>query len=570
MILLYTFAFISGLVTILTPCIWPILPIVLTASTVGRGGKKRPLGVTLGLMISFAVFTLAISSLVRIFHIDPNWLRLLAVFVIGFMGLSMIIPRMSLWMDFLVSRATYLYGQKKLNEAADFWAGLTTGLSLGLVWSPCAGPILSSIAILAATGKVTVETIIVTIAYVIGVGIPLFLFAYGGQKVIRSLRGINRYTGVIQRGFGVIMLLTAVAIYTNYDKTIQQKLLERFPSFSALTSFEGNPVLQKQLEVLKGKPAVQLMETKAPELVGITNYLNVNGPFTLADYRGKVILVDFWTYTCINCIRTLPHLNAWYEKYKDAGFVIVGVHTPEFEFEKDTGNVKKAIVQFGIKYPVVQDNNYGTWNNYNNQYWPADYLIDANGVVRKVHDGEGNYDETEKFIQQLLTEAGHKVDSNLASMPDQTPQIPLSPETYFGSDRMQYYYPTQNLNNGKQTFTLTDKVPRDNFSLGGEWTINSEQAISGKGAQLNYRFYANKVFMVIKPGTAGAGAKIRVTLDGKIVESSQSGGDVKDGVITIDSDRLYSVIDLKNNPGDHLLELDFLTPGIEIYTFTFG
>lgn len=581
MILLLGFAFLAGLVTILAPCIWPLLPIVLSAST-GGNSHRRPLGVTLGIMVSFTFFTLAISYLVRIFHLDPNIVRVFAVGVLIFLGLSMIIPALSRLTELGVSRLSGKFGRTGQSQGSDFGSGFLTGLSLGIVWTPCSGPILASIATLAATGQVNLQVVLVTLAYVTGVGIPLFIFAYGGQRVIGRTRFLSAYTGRVQQVFGVLMLLTAVAIYTNFDKVIQLKLLDAFPSYSsALTSFEKNDDVKKQLDTLKGKQSTNssvdttgLFNEKkpAPEFVGITKWLNLPAGkqvLTMHDLKGKVVLVDFWTYTCINCIRTLPHVTSWYDKYKDKGFVVVGVHTPEFEFEKDTKNVENAIKQYTIHYPVPQDNDFATWKAYDNQYWPAEYLIDATGTIRRTHFGEGEYDEMEKAIQTLLKEAGRQVNMPLANMPDTTPRLRLSPETYLGTSRMQYYNQSGTVGNGKQNFSLANNLSNDTFSFGGEWEVMKDQSTTGKNAKLTYNFYANKVFLVLRPGL-NKQAAVKVLLDGKVVDGKNAGADVKDGVVNVDTDRLYNLIDLKNNPGRHVLELQFQNPGIEVFAFTFG
>ncbi len=582
MILLLGFAFLSGLVTILAPCIWPLLPIVLSASSAGKS-HTRPLGVTLGIMLSFALFTLAISYLVRLFHLDPNVIRLLAVLILVFLGLSMIIPALSRITELWVSRISGKFGQRTSVQTADFQGGFVTGLSLGIVWSPCAGPILASIATLAATGQVSLSVILVTLAYVTGVGIPLFLFAYGGQKVVGRTRFLSAYTGRVQQVFGALMLLTALAIYTNYDKVVQLKLLNAFPSYSqALTGFEKNSAVKQQLDTLKGKTSATDSDTSglfntntpAPEFIGITKWLNLPAGrqvLTIKELKGKVVLVDFWTYTCINCIRTLPFVTSWYDKYKDQGFVVIGVHTPEFEFEKNTGNVENAIKQYNIHYPVAQDNSYATWNNYNNQYWPAEYLIDANGNIRRTHFGEGKYDETEQAIQALLKEAGKQVNSSLEKREDQTPKYRQSPESYLGSKRMQYYYPNSSVDPGQQIFTLSEKPSMNSFSFGGTWNITDEDAIAGNNAVLTYHFIANKVHLVLRPGKAANGqGRIKVSLDGEIIDSEKAGRDVKDGVVTVDTDRLYNLIDLHEKVEEHVLKLEFQTPGIEAFAFTFG
>lgn len=580
MILLLGFAFLAGLVTILAPCIWPLLPIVLSASVTGKS-HKRPLGVTLGIMLSFTVFTLAITFLVRIFHLDPNIVRLFAVIVLVFLGLSMIIPALSRLTELWVSRLSGKFGRTGQSQGSDFGSGFLTGLSLGIVWTPCSGPILASIATLAATGQVSFQVVLVTLAYVTGVGIPLFAFAYGGQRVVGKTRFLSAYTGRVQQVFGVLMLLTALAIYTNYDKVLQLKLLEAFPSYSsALTSFEKNNVVKKQLDILKGKKSISTTndtsglfnENKpAPEFIGITKWLNTDKPLTIKELKGKVVLVDFWTYTCINCIRTLPHITGWYEKYKDKGFVVIGVHTPEFEFEKDSKNVENAIKQYNIHYPVPQDNAFATWNNYNNQYWPAEYLIDAKGNIRRTHFGEGKYDETEKAIQKLLKEAGQQVNSSINTMPDQTPRTQNSPETYLGSRRMLYLATVGRVDNGKQNFIFDGNVFPNRFSFGGEWNVTDEYSTAGRKAVLSYNFIANKVFLVMRPGNvANVQGKVKVYLDNKVVSQSMAGEDVKEGIITVDTDRLYTLIDLKGKTEQHTLKLEFLTPEIKVFAFTFG
>jgi thiol-disulfide isomerase/thioredoxin len=298
--------------------------------------------------------------------------------------------------------------------------------------------------------------------------------------------------------------------------------------------------------------------TPAPDFSGGTNWLNTPTPLTMAGLRGKVVLVDFWTYTCINCIRTLPHLTAWYEKYKNMGLVIVGVHTPEFEFEKDTANVARAMAGFQITYPVVQDNNYAIWNAYQNQYWPADYLIDSSGHIRRTDFGEGNYDQTEAAIQTLLAEAGQTVNLPLDQKPDLAPKEPISPESYLGANRSQYFYPNSVLTAGTADFTLSDNLPADSFSFGGTWDITAESAIAGAKAVLNYHFLAAKVYLVLSP-PANSKSLVNVYIDGKL--STQ---------LTIDSDRLYTLFDVNGPPEDHVIKLEFLTPGTEAFAFTFG
>ena len=578
MLLLLLFSFFAGFVTILAPCIWPVLPIVLSSSIAGKKGHQRPLGITLGVMLSFTIFTLSISYLVSIFHLNPDILRIVAVVVIVFLGITMIIPSLGTKFAFFVSKLSNLFGQNTVNVGNGFLPGFITGLFLGIIWSPCAGPILATIAALAATRQVSLSVILVTIAYITGVGIPLFAVAYGGQQFIVHARGLNKYTGRIQQIFGVIMILAAIAIFTNYDQTIQLQLLNKFPALGTVVNgFENSPLVTNQLNILKGKQIAPVIDTSglfnvntpAPDFIGIDKWLNTDKPLTIAGLKGKVVLVDFWTYTCINCIRTLPHVTAWYDKYKNDGFVVIGVHTPEFQFEHDTTNVLNAIKMYNIHYPVAQDNEYATWNNYNNQYWPAEYLIDANGNIRRTDFGEGEYNQTELAIQTLLKEDGQRVTAGLSNLPDQTPTAQISPETYLGSGRMQYYFPTGSLSNGTQNFSLSDNLNPDSFSYGGTWTISDEYATSGDKAAINYNFTASKVYIILRPGSTKLNT-VKVSLDGKVIDPSIAGTDVKNGTITVDSDRLYNVVDLHGKIENHLLKLEFQTPGIQAYTFTFG
>lgn len=586
MLLLLFFAFISGLATILAPCIWPLLPIILSSAIIGKD-HKRPLGITLGIMLSFAAFTLSISFLVKLFHFDPNNLRFIAITIIAFLGLTMIIPQLTIFLELLLSRVAGVVGTKG-QKRGGFIGGFIAGLSLGIVWSPCAGPILAAIAALAAMGQVSGSLILVTIVYVMGVGIPLFAFAYGGQQFITKARGISRYTPTIQKVFGVIMILTAIAMYTNYDKYIQAKLLDAFPSLSAsLTNFESNPEIKKQLDTLQGKQSKEsqpsypitnaLFNTNIParEFAGITTWLqqpdgkNSEKSLTIKSLKGKVVLIDFWTYTCINCIRTLPHVTQWYDTYHDQGFTVIGVHTPEFEFEKKTQNVQQAIAQYNIHYPVAQDNDYATWNAFDNHYWPAEYLIDANGIIRRTHFGEGEYTEMEQAIKLLLKEAGYKVDKKTTQMPDETPRESLSQETYIGSNRVALYYPDRSYAEGKHTFTLAPQLPNNLFALGGKWDILPEYAITGQQSVLEYNFTAQKVFLVLRPGN-NKQATIKVWLDKQPISQSQAGDDVKNSILPIDQDRLYNLVNLHGKTEKHLLRLEFQTPGVQVYAFTFG
>ncbi|TXG77924.1 cytochrome c biogenesis protein DipZ [Candidatus Dojkabacteria bacterium] len=571
--LLLLFAFTSGLITIFAPCIWPLLPLILSTSI--TGGHRKPLGVVLGIVVSFAILTLSISYIVKIFPFDPNSLRLFAVFVIGFLGLTLLIPALAQKVEGFVSRISGKFASRFASQNSNgFLGGLAIGLTLGIVWTPCAGPILATIATLAATTSVNLGIILVTFAYVSGIAIPLFIFALSGKYLLTKTRAFSKYTGRIQQIFGVIMIITAVLIFTNYDKIIQAKLLNAVPSYEKiLTKFESNQNVQNELRNLKGNHSANSNESgellnenyPAPEIEGISNWIN-SDPQRIQDLKGKVVLVDFWTYTCINCIRTLPHIVEWNDKYKDKGLVIIGVHTPEFEFEKNTSNVEKAVKQFGITYPVAQDNDYKTWNNFNNLYWPAKYLIDAKGNVRYTHFGEGDYDKTEEAIQTLLKEAGRDVKEDISQMSDDTPRTRTSPETYLGSSRMQYYFPNGSTSNGEGNFILANNIPISTFSLGNRWNIMNEYSSAVKNAELKYNFSAKNVYLVMR-SKDGKPKKVKVYVDGKAV-TSNAGKDVVNGEATVTDDRLYNLVNLKDVENRELL-LKFES-GVELFAFTFG
>lgn len=565
MSILLIFAFISGFVTIAAPCIWPLLPIVLSSSA--TGGHRKPLGITLGIMTSFAFFTLTLSYIVKIIPFDPDILRLFAVIVIGLLGLSLIIPKLSAFLEAWVSGLSSKFtpsAPTSPTEQGGFFSGYITGFSLGLVWSPCAGPILATIATLAATQSINWQIILVTLVYVSGVGIPLFFFATIGSAIFTKSRLLSPYTGRIQQIFGVIMVLTALAIFTGYDRILQTKLLDVIPAYSNfLYNLEGQKGVKDELEKLKKgdmpKPSPNTVFSPtepmgsdkkpqlpnygpAPDFTGISKWLNLpagrqdSDPLTMTQLKGKVVLIDFWTYTCINCIRTLPYVTSWYEKYRDKGFVVVGVHTPEFEFEKKTENVQNAIKQYKITYPVAQDNNYTTWRAYNNHYWPAKYLIDVKGNVRYFHFGEGEYDKTEENIQKLLAEAGLSGEMPLLQLPDQTPKTKLTPETYLGLSRREGY--------------------GNIWSLSGDWVTQDEYITSKSNSTLDFKFNAAKVFLVITPATKSD--VIKISVDGKLTQT-----------LTASEAKLYTLVELPE-VGTHLLHLDFQTPGTKIYAFTFG
>lgn len=568
MILLIAFAFLAGIITVLSPCILPILPIILTSSIGGQKiGLGRPLGVVLGFVLSFTFFTLFLSTIVRLSGISADTLRIFSVFIIAVFGLSLLIPNFQLLVERLFSKLAKFMPQSQ--NKTGFSGGLLIGFSVGLLWTPCVGPILASVISLAITGTVTFDAFLITLAYSLGTAIPMFLIILGGQNALRRVPWLTANLGNIQKIFGVLMILTAMAIYFNVDRKFQTFVLDTFPQYGVgLTKFEDNESIQKELDDMGNGDESRTDEKEtsgilnssgstAPEIVAGGVWLN-SEPLKLQDLRGKVVLIDFWTYTCINCQRTLPYLKDWHEKYKDMGLVIVGVHSPEFEFEKSSANVTEAIKDFGLSYPIVQDNDFATWKNYKNKFWPAKYLIDANGKIRYTHFGEGKYDETEKNIQDLIREAGQSVDFEIkedAKGDDLVFGERPTVETYLGSERANSFDQGQYLK-GSGNFNLNPKPASDNFSLGGSWVVDDEYIESGSGSKLSLNFNAKAVHLVITPKRPGD--KVRVMLDGKFYKE-----------IILDGDRLYDLVEL-DGFGRHDLELEFLGAGTRIFAFTFG
>jgi thiol-disulfide isomerase/thioredoxin len=394
---------------------------------------------------------------------------------------------------------------------------------------------------------------------------------------LQKVPWLLKNTGKIQKAFGVLMIITAIGIFLQVDRHFQTAVLSAFPNYGiGLTQFEDTAAVKQELakvspkkmdEQMLGKPLQEINQSKgppAPELQVGGEWLNTQ-PLQLAELKGKVVLVDFWTYSCINCQRTLPYLRLWYEKYKDSGLVIIGVHSPEFEFEKDVENVQNAIKDFDIRYPVMQDNQFQTWSAYRNRYWPAKYLIDKDGSIRYTHFGEGEYDETERMIQKLLEEAGSSVSTTSINNPSYN-VFSRTPELYLGSGRIEYLVSPEKVTaNSLVTFSSPLRLPPNTFAFTGDWLLMPEYAAPSKNAKLILNFDAKEVFLVARPKGEQVG-QLKVTLDGTI---EALGDDNNNGVVTIDSDRLYKLIRLPD-AGRHEIKIEFLDNNLEIYAFTFG
>jgi cytochrome c biogenesis protein CcdA/thiol-disulfide isomerase/thioredoxin len=622
MVLLIFVAFIAGLVTAVSPCVLPILPIVL--ATGADGDRRRPYLVIAGLIASFSFFTLASVQIITALHLPSATLRDLAIVVIALFGLTLLVPavsraferatgRIQAFGSRLAASGTQRPDAGRLTLADSSRAripadglvaqsspdgddapvtrpdrprgsiagGLITGVGLGLVWTPCAGPILGAITSLAVTAPGSLSTLALVVAYAIGAGLPLLAIAQGGRSILARfrLRSASAWAG---RAFGAIVLVTAGLMAAGVDTALSADLTSALPDWTTTlqTLERANPV-QSALAQLQGRSQVAgdtsapgagsdlTNAGPAPELTGIDHWLN-SKPLTLASLRGKVVLVDFWTYSCINCIRTLPYVESWYQKYSPDGFVVIGVHTPEFAFEHDTANVAAAIARFGITYPVAQDNEYKTWTAFSNEYWPADYLIDASGNIRVEHFGEGGYNQMETDIRTLIADAGRK---SLPAAGGLAPAVPISssqtPETYLGTDRAANYagsYP----GSGSHSLSFAAPLPDDNWSLNGTFDFQSQYITATKaGDQLELSFYARDVYLVMSSATPVA-AHVSVSEAGLPTGTSVATEDVSaTGALTISTPRLYHLVHLPN--AQHaVVTITFDQPGAQAFAFTFG
>ncbi len=574
MIILLIFAFIAGFITILSPCILSIAPLLLATSS--NGTHSKPFGIIAGFVTSFSFFTLAMTAIVEATGISPDIFRAIALGIVIFFGLTMIIPwlenKFTIMTSFIAQLGSSI--EKKIvpdtsssspiNASSqtpaniepqnkgyvEFFTGLIVGIALGLIWTPCAGPILATITVIAATKGITLTTILMTLSYSLGAAIPMLLISFGGTKIIQSTTALTPYTHTIRQIFGIIIIVSALAMIFHVDTFIQEKVAHLFPSIT----IENSSKLQKELTMLKKSNYVRSeSERQAPELVGITDWIN-SKPLTLAQLKGKVVLLDFWTYSCINCVRTLPHVTEWYKEYKDKGLEIIGIHTPEFAFEKNKQHVEDAVKRFNITYPVALDNNYQTWQAYNNHYWPAHYLINQDGNIVKTHFGEGDYVEMENAIRALLnmpsiekkptpSPARPAVSDEALAKSEAVEGQHITQETYLGSERGKQSYPTQPLGN-------------DQVGLTGTWTIAPDHIHSEQDtSEIILNFIATHVYLVAQSDTP---QQIMVFLDGKPVSS-----------IKIHQPQMYEIIDVKEKYGRHTLTLQ-CSKGIDAYVFTFG
>jgi cytochrome c biogenesis protein CcdA/thiol-disulfide isomerase/thioredoxin len=551
-IVLLPVAFLAGVITAVSPCVLPVLPIVLAGGA--DGGRRRPYAIVAGLVVSFTVFTLSASALLSALGLPQDTLRDVAIALLFVVAATLLVPQLGLLIEAPLSRLSR-------RPSVDLGGGFLLGASLGLVFVPCAGPVLATVSVLAAEHRVGLRLVALTLFYAAGAGTVLLLIAIGGRRVTGRLRATRAWW---RPALGAVMALAALAVVFNLDQTLQTHLGSYTSALQRHT--EESAAATRRLGNLRGgatgvaaraskKPVTNAASLpvygEAPGFVGISHWLNTPGdrPLTLAELRGKVVLVDFWTYSCINCLRTLPHLKAWYAAYHKDGLEIVGVHTPEFAFEHELGNVASAVHRLGVPWPVALDNDYDTWNAYGNQGWPAEYLVDRRGHVRAYNPYEGDYGTTEQDIRELLG-----VTAGAASVPNLTPVVPQTPETYLGWVRLDRsrYVGSAFVTSRPNGFRLASRIPQNDFSYGGVWTLDPQVAEAGLGATLALHFHAADVYIVL----TGHGT-VTAEVNGKPIPS-----------IHVTADKLYTVVS-GPKARDATLTLHF-APGVGAYSFTFG
>ncbi len=574
-------AIVAGVLTVLSPCILPILPPLLSASVSG-GIRHRPFWIVLGLAVSFTLFGVAFAIFGSFLGLSNAALRHAALLVLFFFALTLLWP--ALW-ERIGTRISLLAqripGIDLLSERTPF-SSLLLGASLGLVWAPCAGPILGIILTLAAVQSAFGPTLVLMGAYSLGAAAPMLLIGYGGRRISDRVTSLRRWGPLSHQLLGALTLATVVALFFNFDTLLLAKLPGQLfianqiekrlmpgpsPSGSEGAAFRPDTAL-----AANKKSPYPILGTM-PEFTQVTTWLN-SPPLTKESLRGKVVLIDFWTYSCINCIRTLPTVTRWDEKYHDQGLLIVGVHTPEFQFEKEVKNIQSAISRHQIKYPVAVDNDYGTWKAYRNQFWPAKYLIDAEGKLRLTHFGEGDEDEFERAIQSVLMEA--KLLHQPIAIDPLKKSVEFSkirsPETYVGYNRASNFFSNEKMEPDQTiNYTPPSSLRLNYWALGGAWKVIDEAAIlQAPQGKIQFRFEAPKLNLVMKGNEKGIAAKILI--DGIPVPPTLRGTDVGlDGKVIIKDARLYHLVTLpKEDDKEHLFEMIFESPSVELYAFTFG
>ncbi len=566
-------AYLGGVLTIVSPCILPVLPFVFA-----RGGKPFLTG-TLPLLVGMCVMFAAVASLAAVgggWAVSANqYGRIAALILLALFGVTLVSHHLT---DALTRPLVALGNRLSADADTQGGAGASflLGIATGLLWAPCAGPILGLVLTGAAIGGASVHTTLLLLAYALGAATSLALALLVGGRLFQAMKQSLGAGEWVRRILGVTVLAGVLAIVFGLDTGFLARL-----SLGNTTRFEEGligmlrPARARQVTQVAGSTLP--VEGTMPELNGAVAWLN-SPPLTRASLRGKVVVVDFWTYSCINCLRSLPYIEAWARKYKDHGLVVLGVHAPEFAFEKDTANVKSAVAALGVTYPVAVDSNLAIWQAFNNEYWPAHYFVDAQGRIRAHHFGEGEYDKSERVIQTLLKEAGYKDVPGGIVNPDAKGTFAAAdeseldlPETYLGYGR------GSNFASGPATMDMAANyqtpypLQPNQWGLAGRWTIGEQKDVLAEaGGKISFRFHARDLHLVLGPASGGKPVRFKVTLDGQ-PPGDNHGMDIDaSGNGTVTSQRLYQLIRQRGGVADHTFSIQFLDPGVEAYSFTFG
>lgn len=614
--LLILLAYLGGVLTILSPCILPVLPFVFARA--GQPFVRSGLPMLLGMAITFALVA-TLAAVGGGWAVQANqYGRLIAILLLGFFGLTLLLPELA---DRLMQPLVALGG--RLSQSADaagsagsILPSLTLGVATGLLWAPCAGPILGLVLTGAALQGANGKTTLLLVAYGLGAATSLAVALLIGGKVFTALKRSLGAGEWLRRGLGAAVLAGVIAIAFGLDTGVltrlslastagfEQKIVDQLhPDGSPANQAPDSDILVDEdaangggmmmaadpdhagggmMMAAPGSAAGPQIEGRLPSLDGAVAWLN-SPPLSVESLRGKVVLIDFWTYSCINCLRTLPYVRAWADKYRAQGLVVIGVHAPEFAFEKDLGNVRRATRDLKIDYPVAIDNDYAIWRGFGNRYWPAHYFIDAQGRIRHHHFGEGGYEESEKMIQQLLAEAGKaagegglvKVEASGVAQAANDAAV-KSPETYLGYSRAENFVSADPATSAiardeARPYAIPGQLTLNQWALAGSWNVGKEQArLSSKTGRIAFRFHARDVNLVLSPGPGGKPVRYRVLIDGKPPAASHGIDSDAGGLGTVREQRLYQLVRQAGDVAERTFEIEFLDPDVEAFAFTFG
>ncbi|CAI8902751.1 cytochrome c biogenesis protein DipZ [Pseudomonas sp. IT-P4] len=586
---LLVLAYLGGVLTIVSPCILPVLPFVFART--GQPFVKSGLPLLVGMALTFAlVATLAAVGGGWVVQLN-QYGRWLALVFVALFGLTLLLPQLAERLTRpLVAAGSRLSVAAGADARPRPGASLLIGVATGLLWAPCAGPILGLLLTGAALQGASIQTTFLLLAYAAGAATSLALALLLGGKVFTAMKRSIGTGEWLRRGLGATMLAGVAAIALGLDTGvlaristastggIEQALVEKLSGKSPRNSAAPNAIAEGAVQVAGKTPGTLPVEGNLPPLDGAVQWLN-SPPLDAQTLKGKVVLVDFWTYSCINCLRSLPYVKAWAEKYRDQGLVVIGVHAPEFAFERDVSNVTKAMKDLGITYPVAIDNEFKIWRAFNNEYWPAHYFADAQGRIRYHHFGEGAYAESERVIQQLLREAGAaKVADGLISAQAEGVQMApdsdavQSPETYVGYQRAEHFVSQPALVPDKvAAYNPPAQLALNDWSLGGQWHVGPERATaSAPASRIVYRFHARDLHLVLGPGADGKPVRFKVLIDGKAPGDDHGMDVAPDGSGTVTDQRLYQLVRQSGGVTDRIFSIEFLDPGASAYAFTFG